>query len=136
LIQSAAGGSVGEFILDMARNERLTLQDLEALTEKLPAFASAEWEKVALTFGLDPTVDKYQLPPFSIPHAYLPPSFHRRVIKDSIQWLDVYQERFQKREAARVRLMDAVRLTDCFLFYELTVSFSGTSLYAPFSKAA
>jgi hypothetical protein len=137
LIRTSAGGSVGEFILDMARNESLTLQDLKALTDKLPAFASADWEKVALTFGLDPTVDKYQLPPFSIPHAYLPPSFHRRVMKDSMQWLDVYQERgSQKREAARVRLMDAVRFTHCFLFYELTVSFSGTFLYAPFSKAA
>jgi hypothetical protein len=136
LIRAAAGRSVGESISDMARNECLTLQDLKVFTSKLPAFAGAEWEKVAPTFGLDPSVDKYQLQPFSIPHASLPPSFHRRVMKDSIQWLDVYQERgSQKREAARVRLMDAVRLTHCFTFYELT-SFSGTYLYAPFSKAA
>jgi hypothetical protein len=68
-------------------------------------------EKVALLFGLDPTIDKYQLQPFSIPHAFLPPSFHKRVMKDSMPWLDVYLEReSQKKGAARVR----------FIFYGLT----------------
>ena len=73
---------------------------------------------------------------YSVPHAYLPPSFHKRVMKDSIQWLDVYQERgSQKREAARVRLVDAVGLTHSFWFCKFTTFFSGMSLYAPFSKA-
>jgi hypothetical protein len=85
LIWSGTVRSVGEFILDLARNEHLTLQDRKAVDEKLPSFANAEWEKVARKFGLDPGVGKYQLPPFSIPHAYLPPSFHRRVMKDSTQ---------------------------------------------------
>jgi hypothetical protein len=105
------GLSVGEFPLEMAREERLTLTQLKAMKEKLPAFASAEWEKFALAFDLQPTQDKYQLGSFTVPHAYLPPSFHKRVMRDSVQWLDVYQERgSQKRGAARVRLMDAVRV--------------------------
>lgn len=133
LIQKAATRSV---VLDIVRNEHLTLQDLIALTEKLPVFDSARWEEVALTLGLDPAIDKYQLPPFSIPYAYLPPSFHKRVMKDSVQWLDIYKERgSQNRGNARVRLMDAVRLTDGFLFYMLTGLFSGTSQSAPSSKA-
>jgi hypothetical protein len=122
--------------LEMAQNERLTPKDLKQLTEKLPSFASADWDNVAVAFGLDPSIDKYQLPPFSIPHANLPPSFHTRVMKNSIQWLDVYQERgTQKREAARVHLMDAVCLTDGFLFYPFTFPCSGMSLFAPYSKA-
>ena len=89
--------------------------------EKLPSFPKSEWEKVAHLFGLNPTIDKYQLKPFSTPHAYLPPSFHKRVIKDAIQWLDVYQERGSpKRETARIRLMDAVCITNGSFFTGLT----------------
>jgi hypothetical protein len=104
------GLSVGEFLLEMAQDERLTLMQLNAVKDMLPAPASAEWEKVAVTFGLEPTQDKYQLPAFTVPHAYLPPSFHARVMKSAVQWLDVYQERgAPRREATRVRLMDTVR---------------------------
>ena len=115
LIRPIAGRTIGEFIMDMARNERLTSQHLRVFTEKTPAFSNAEWEKVARTLGLNPTLDKYQLPDFVVPHAHLPPSFHKQVMKNSMQWLDVYQERgSQGRDAARVRLMDAVYLTDAF----------------------
>jgi hypothetical protein len=74
LIRQATGQDrIGEFILDMARNENLTLEDLETLTEKHPAsLPKSEWEKVAPSFGLNPSFDQYQLRPFTIPHAYLP----------------------------------------------------------------
>jgi hypothetical protein len=108
------GLSVGEFLLEMVQDEHLTLTQLKAMKERLPAFSSAEWEKVAVVFDLRPTLDKYQLQAFTVPNAYLPPS-HTRVMKSAVQWmsavqwLDVYQDRgSQKREAARVRLMDAV----------------------------
>ena len=45
--------------------------------------------------------------------------FHKRVMKDSMQWLDIYKERgSQKGGAARVHLMDAVCLINasCPLF--------------------
>lgn len=137
LIRQLGNRSVGEFILEMAQSERLTAKDIKAMMEKLPAFASADWETVAVAFGLDPSSNQYHLQPFSTPHARLPPSFHRRVMREAIQWLDVYQERAsQKREAARVRLMDAVCFRTGFLPYELTISFSGTSPYALYSKVA
>ena len=135
LIRNVGGQSVGEFILDMARNENLTLEDLKSLTEKLPSFAKADWEKVAPSFGLDPGIDKYQFEPFSLPHAYLPPSFHERVMTDAIQWLDVYQERgTQRREAARVRLMDAVCLTLGSHLYELTIRPVARPCVCPFQR--
>jgi hypothetical protein len=138
LIRQTTGQGVAEFIMDMAQDGKLTDEDLKVLLDKLPSFPESEWEKVARTFGLNPTIDKYQLKPFSTPHAYLPPSFHKRVMKDSIQWLDVYQERGSpKRDAARIRLMDAVCLTNCsFFFYEIDLSLSGMSLCVPFSRAA
>lgn len=106
IIWTKTSQDIGDFILDMARHECLTLKDL---TEKHPG---SEWEKVTIAFGLNPSIDKYQLPPFSIPCACLLPSFHQRVMKDSMQWLDVYQERgSQTRGAACICLMDAVCLT-------------------------
>lgn len=117
LIQRMTGQSVGEFISDMVKKEVLTPEEVEELTDRLPSLPKSEWEKVALEFDLNPTMDKYQLQPFSIPHAYLPPSFHKRVMRNSIQWLDVYQERgSSKRDAAHVRLMDAWHVPVCALF--------------------
>lgn len=57
-------------------------------------------------------------------------------MKDSIQWLDVYQEDgTQNRDAAISRLMDAVRLQRInFSFLQVDLSLSGTSLRVPFSK--
>jgi hypothetical protein len=144
-IRQTGGGreDVGEVILDMMRHENLTLEDLKVLSQKLPSFARAEWKKVAPSLGLDSGFDKYQFKPLSLPHAYLPPLFHKRVMKDSMQWLDVYRERgIQSREAARVRLMDAVlclTINNQWLSFELFLRadllVSGTSRCAPFSKA-
>jgi hypothetical protein len=135
LIRQTTSQGFGEFILDMVQNENLALEDLEPLTEKLPSFLESEWWKVALSFGLDPTIDKYQLRPFSTPHAHLPPSFHKQVMNDSIQWLDVYLERgSQKGGAARVRLMDAVCLTNGSLLYGLTFPSVARPSVCPFQR--
>jgi hypothetical protein len=74
LIQRPVGENIGKFTIEMVQNE-LSLEDFEALAEKLLQFASTEWEKVAIAFDLNPSVNKYQLRPFSIPHACLPPLF-------------------------------------------------------------
>ena len=100
-------GLVAKAILVLARNAGLTLEDLK--TAKETRGASARWENVAPKLGLDPLTDTDQLGTFSVPHAFLPPSFHKSVMTASAQWLDVYQERgAQRKEAARLRLMDAV----------------------------
>jgi len=97
-------------ILDLARRAGLTLKELKRHKAATPSFSNASWKDVAPKFNLDPSKDVHQLPTFSFPVASLPPSFHREVMKASAKWLDVYQERgAHDREAARVRLMDAVR---------------------------
>jgi hypothetical protein len=83
--------------------------DLQAFSETVPAFNKARWEKIAPQFGLEVDKDMTQLKLFTVSRAFLPPSFHREVMKNSAWWLDVYQETgSHSREAARVRLMDAV----------------------------
>ena len=65
--------------------------------------------QVAHQFSLQVNKDVHQLRGFTVPHAFLPLSFHQEVMKHSAKWLDVYQERGNHtQEAARVRLMDMV----------------------------
>jgi hypothetical protein len=96
-------------ILDMARRARLTLTDLKKRKAAAPSFSNASWSKVAPAFHLDKMKNFYQLPTFSFSVTLLPPSFHKELMRGSAKWLDVYRERdSHEREAARVRLMDAV----------------------------
>jgi len=103
---------VAEFIRDMADQGGLSLEDLEEITSEAAtsSFSNATWKEVAPKFELDPSMGFDQLRIFSIPIAPLPPSFHREVMRVSAMFLNVYQERgAQEGEAARVRLLDAVR---------------------------
>jgi hypothetical protein len=107
----AEGGRarVAQAALTLAYLGGLTIPELQTFSETVPAFNKARWEKIAPEFGLDVDKDMTQLKLFSVPRAFLPPSFHRKVMKNSAWYLDVYQETgSHSREAARVRLMDAV----------------------------
>ena len=107
----AEGGQarVAKASLTMAYLGGLTIPDLQAFSDTVPPFSKARWEGVAPQFGLEVDKDMDQLELFTVPRAFLPPSFHRDVMKNSAQWLDVYQETgHHGQEAARVRLMDAV----------------------------
>ena len=129
--------AIGNFIFEMVQNDRLTLQDLRVLVES-PSVSGAHWQIVACAFNLKPLMDEYQLPIFSIPRTFLPPSFHKRVMHDSINWLDAYGDNVlhDGSTPARMRLIDAVYSTNIFLFYAFTLSFSGSSLCAPYIKAS
>jgi hypothetical protein len=97
-------------IWEMATRGGLTWVDIKPCKPDLPSFSNAAWKNVAPRFNLDPDKNFHQLLTFSFPVTSLPPSFHKTVMTLSRQWLDVYQERgAHRREAARVRLMDAVR---------------------------
>ena len=107
----AEGGRtrVAKASLTVAYLGGLTISDLQAFSETVPGFSKPRWEKVAAQFGLEVDKGMPQLKSFAVPRAFLPPSFHREVMKHSAQWLDVYQEtESHNQEAARVRLMDAV----------------------------
>jgi len=125
--------AVGKFVFEMVQNKCLTLQDFRVLTES-PSVPGDHWRIVARAFGLNPGKDKYQLPVFSVPRAYLPPSFHEQVMKHSKMQLDVYGDRviYNEHSPARVRFIAKVYLTNIFLFYVFTLSFRGLSMCAPY----
>jgi hypothetical protein len=103
---------IAKVALAIAQLGGLTATDLQTFSETVPAFSKADWDKVAPKFGLDASMGILQLETFSVPCLSLPPSFHREVMRSSAQWLDVYREvDSHSREAARVRLMDAVCCT-------------------------
>jgi hypothetical protein len=134
----ASGGLdlAADGILELTRLSGLTLSELEKRAAATPSFSGASWDVVTSICKLDPSDGPSQLPTFSFPVVSLPPSFHREVMKTSAKWLDVYRERSsQEREAARVRLMDAV-CTSLIIARRLIVFLSGTFPSAHCSKAA
>jgi len=129
-----AGGRdlVAKVALAIAHLGGLAATDLQTFSETVPAFSKARWDKVAPKFGLDVSRDIYQLETFSVPCLSLPPSFHREVMRNSAQWLDVYQEAgSHSGGAARLRLMDAV----CYTRFLWTVwpNISSSSGMYPFA---
>lgn len=116
--------AVGKFVLSLVQNKRLKLQDIRTLTES-PPVAGDHWRIVAPAFGLDPGS---QLPLFSVPRAYLPPSFQRQIMMSSIEWLNTSA-------SVRMRHINAVYSIDIFIFCVFTLSFSGLSLCAPYFRA-
>jgi hypothetical protein len=113
----------------------MTTEGLEELRGPTPSFSAVTWKDTAPKFGLDETKGFHQLPTFSYPVAALPPSFHRDVMKASGMWLDVYRElevlEGSEGEAARVHLMNAVRVFPCSWLANLLCFLSGMFQYVP-----
>lgn len=96
-------------ILHLFQEAGMTIADLQKLKTSRPSFSAAKWKTVAPSLGLRSDVDIYQLDPFTVPIAILPPSFHRELMKNASRWMDIYQEPPNHvREEARVRLLEAV----------------------------
>jgi hypothetical protein len=97
----------------------MTIADLQRLKGTHPSFSSAKWETVAPSLYLEADLGLDQLDPVVVPTAFLPPSFHRELMKNASILLDVYQEPWsQVREEARARLLEAVRILS-FLYVHL-----------------
>jgi hypothetical protein len=87
----------------------VSLGDIKSFQQSPPSFSGAKWEDVANKFNLKADGGVSQLDQFTVKSAALPPSFHKTTMISSVKHTDVYQERdFHEREAARVRLMEAV----------------------------
>jgi hypothetical protein len=93
---------------DVVRDALNSLEVKRRMVE-LRSFSKVRWRDIARRFNLDPARNWHQFDHFTIPKVTLPPSFHRKVMLDSAQWLDVYRERDDHEyEAACVRLFEAV----------------------------
>lgn len=75
----------------------------------LPSFSKAKWKDIAEKLGFPENPSHMQLPSFSPPSCFLPPSFHESCFVNGWQMMDVFSERLaQDKEAARVKLLDPV----------------------------
>lgn len=88
LFDEGGNDLAGLAILHLFQEARMSIADLQKLKAISPSF-SAEWKTVAPSLGLRADVGIYQLDPFTVPIAILPPSFHRELIKNSSRWMDV-----------------------------------------------
>jgi hypothetical protein len=135
----AKGGEhlTGAAFINFVRDELSTLET-KRRTSLVRPFSHVLWKDIAPRFGLKADGTWAQFDHFVVPKASLPPSFHRKLMSESSQWLDVYQERnAQEQEAARVRLMDAVCTRDiCQRWRGSTFSSSGTFPFVRFSRDA
>jgi hypothetical protein len=101
----------GLAILHLSQEASMTIADLQKLKDTSPSFSATKWETVASSLSLRPDLSIEQLERFTVPIAILPPSFHRELMKNASQWMDVYQEPpSQVKEEAQVRLLEAVRM--------------------------
>lgn len=102
--------------LYLAQETRMTIADFQKLKASSPSFSATNWETVAPSLGLRADLGIDQLEPFTVPIAILPPSFHRELLKNASQWMDVYQEPpYYVQEEARVRLLEAGCVPDFLL---------------------
>lgn len=102
---------MGKVVLNLSEDSNLTISDLRKLSYGKPSFPTAKWDDVAPLLGLKEDLSLGQMDKMNLPLALLPPSFHRELMKNASRWMDVYQEPgSQKKEEARVRLFEAVRL--------------------------
>jgi hypothetical protein len=100
-------------ILRLSQEASLTITDLQKLDNEATSFSTAKWEAVAPSLSLRTDLGLVQLDPLTVPNVFLPPSFHREMMKNALRWMDVYQEPDnQMREEARARLLEAVRMSN------------------------
>jgi hypothetical protein len=101
----------GHAILHLAQEAHMIISDLQKLkASSSPSFSAANWEAVAPDLGLRGDIDITLLDLFTLPIAILPPSVHRKLMKNAWQWINVFQEipRHQQEES-RKHLLEAVR---------------------------
>ena len=84
----------GRAVLHLSQEASMTIADLQRLQDTHPSFSSAKWETVAPALSLEADLDltQFKLDSLVVPTAFLPPSFHRELMKKASLWLDVYWE--------------------------------------------
>ncbi|KAF9516755.1 hypothetical protein BS47DRAFT_1380783 [Hydnum rufescens UP504] len=92
LFDEGGNDLVGRGILRIVHDSGMTAAALLRLEKKNPSFSAAKWASIVPSLGLRDDLGISQLETLTIPQAILPPSFHRQLMKNSSQWIDVYQE--------------------------------------------
>jgi hypothetical protein len=113
-LRNLSSDDQAKLIAGLSEELGVTDRAIKKARHTLPSFSGAKWDTFAGTYGLPQTMPSLKTARFhrhKTPTAYLPPSFHASVFKQAWRAMDVYQDRQdQKREAARVRVLESVCL--------------------------
>jgi len=94
---------------DIANHGKVKTVAIKKARTSLPSFSGAKWADFAEGFNLPVNMENNQFKRVVIPVYRLPPSVHEIMFEAAWRTQDVYQEwQAQRREAARVRIMDPV----------------------------
>ncbi|KAJ8463326.1 hypothetical protein ONZ51_g10326 [Trametes cubensis] len=93
-------------------------REIKKARATLPSFSAATWQDLAGQYGLPTKYNARKLHQHRVPMCYLPPSFHTELFVSSWRAADVYMDKiYQKREAARVRVLEPYILPLIALFH-------------------
>ncbi|KIM77307.1 hypothetical protein PILCRDRAFT_622488, partial [Piloderma croceum F 1598] len=102
------GDKLAKLLGSIANQGKIKTAAIKKARTSLPSFSGAKWTDIAGHFGLpNYALENNRLEQFVTSVYNLPPSVHEIMFEAAWHTQDVYQERQeQRREAARVRIMD------------------------------
>jgi hypothetical protein len=104
------GDELAKLLGDIANHGKIKTAAIRKARISLPSFCCEKWTDFAEQFGIPDKLDNNRFEQVVTPIYSLPPSVHELMFEAAWRTQDVYQERQeQRREAARVRIMDPVR---------------------------
>ena len=105
---------LAKFLGDIANHGKVKTAAIKKARTSLPSFSGVKWTDFAERFGLPDSLENNRFKRVVTPVYCLPPSVHEIMFEAGWRTQDVYQERqAQRREAARVRIMDPVCPQSC-----------------------
>ena len=109
---------LAKLLADIANHGKVKTAAFKKARTSLPSFSSVKWIDFAEKFGLHNRLENNKFEQVITPKYCLPPSIHEIMFEAAWRTQDVYQERqVQRREAARVRIMDPVCLQSHLLYF-------------------
>ena len=109
---------LAKVLADIANQGNVKTSSIKKARTSLPSFSGVKWIDFAEKIGLRNRLDNNQFERVTTPTYWLPPSIHEMMFEVAWRTQDVYQEHHvQRREAARVRIMDPVCLQSHFLCF-------------------
>jgi hypothetical protein len=109
---------LAKLLADIANHGNIKTAKIKKARTSLPLFSGTKWGPFAESFGLPDTLDSCPFEQVSTPVYFLPPSIHETMFQAAWHTQDVYQEwQVQRREEARVRIMDPACQPKCLLSF-------------------
>ncbi|KAM6499857.1 hypothetical protein JOM56_005365 [Amanita muscaria] len=101
------GDKLAKLLGGIANHGKITTSAIKKARTSLPSFSGVKWTSFTEQFGLPDSLEENPFERVVTPVYTLPPSVHEIMYEAAWRTQDVYRERQkQRREAARVRIMD------------------------------